>query len=596
MVLQILLVIQCLAVILLLVRLHISENEKSQVTSELQDMKKSELHLHCLLKMRENEKSQLVSQLQDLMESNDTVEETIETLKHELQNERALVVRLSRSVLQTLDRNSWLTARNAQLETEVVGHNQNTTAQSSRNTQFSYYNRHQNDKAKLDLMINALCSHSKVRMISYIKEIDGGISEKISEHQIETRIDVEVLILNHFYEAFVTVTTSEMKQAQQIVEPIVGELFKFMKSNQKSHQPKFVGDGPLKSGSIEEQLKVLQADEFDFMFPIELPDGISPQFQMCHLQSNCPKDQYGFGKIRVQQNVFNESTKMFMEKFVMLQYLQADRIKNWFKGAVQKGLNHINAHMTEICEKAGQKCLKIKQVKLSDMSAGICLVIELREESIQVDVIPAVKVDNSNMYLITKSLKAHLPLLWRLSYSLYEMKLIGLLGEFLGSTQHTKCLKILKALRDLDIDMNSSSQLSSVLTSYHLKTMLLHIMLNDLKKKCSDSKWKSRALVYEMRNLLEVAETTTDNKELENVFFSPLMREISFRGRSLQEHLNIPDWAIAKDHSQALNLFSEHYIDHNSLNQVSARMEKIQEQWLNVIHQHVYLLVMEIVY
>ncbi|KAG2461175.1 inositol 1,4,5-trisphosphate receptor-interacting protein-like [Polypterus senegalus] len=456
---------------------------------------------------------------------------------------------------------------------------------------------------------------SKVRMISCIKDDNGKTVDLKSEHPIRDRQDVEVLILDHFYKAFVDVNSLELQVAQEIVEPIVGIFHKFMKDHEEPNQPRIIGDAPLKSGSVEEQLKVLHPDEFDFMFPIALPSGMGQSFKFCHSEPDLPQTSFGFGMIQIQ----DKGNERFVSKFVENQYLLPDKLKDWFKSKTQKAMEFVEKNKKDIFRSINVKNLvQINPgdiiIKMAEIGAGVCLTIKYdigintvhqipgKEKNIfsySVDLIPAIQVEASDIYLIPKSFKSELhhnskvkkTYLWRLSFSLYEMSLIRFLGQRMQLSCHTKCLKILKALRDLDTKNNPSSQLSSVLTSYHLKTMLLHIMVKD---KFSVEKWKGSLLVDRIKELLEFMQKATKERRLENVLFSYELNSIPFDGKPLQKHLKIPDWAIAKKQPQAINLFSENFIDHNSLDQVRARVKEIQEQWLNVIHKHVAPLYLEI--
>ncbi|MGH0131743.1 UNVERIFIED_CONTAM: hypothetical protein FKN15_047862 [Acipenser sinensis] len=208
------------------------------------------------------------------------------------------------------------------------------------------------------------------------------------------------------------------------------------------------------------------------------------------------------------------------------------------------------------------------------------------------------------MYLIPKSCKKEIwagyeqvkrNSLWRLSFSMYEMKLMNILTQSLPSSCHTDSLKIVKALRDLDVDNNLSSQLSSVLTSYHLKSMLLQILLSDLRRAPSrlEDKWSRTCLADRIKELLEVAQSSTRSKELHHVFLCNDLKSLSLNGSDLHSLLGVPHWAVPRDDSGHVNLFTENFIDPNSLDQISARIKDIQEQWLNVIYRHVLLLSMK---
>lgn len=439
-----------------------------------------------------------------------------------------------------------------------------------------------------------------------------GQGSKTSEHPTSDHqdIDVELLILNHFFEAFVDVSLDKLEVAKHIVQPIVNAIFGHMQTTLKPSEPRVVGEGPLKSGSVEEQLKVLHPDEFDYMFPIEMPHGVSLDFSFCHQISDFPKESYGFGMIAIQ-TVLGASQDRFLKSFVEGKFLQADQMKNWFKGKTQKGIDHFNANKHTILRSTATSCVNpvhcdITAIKLSEIGAGVCLTIKYKDASFSVDLIPSVKVEaRGDMYLIPKSCKKEIwagdkqvkkNSLWRLSFSMYEMKLMNILTKSLPSSCHTDSLKIVKALRDLDVDNNPSSQLSSVLTSYHLKSMLLQILLSDLRRAppCLKDKWSRACLADRIKELLEVAQSSARSKELHHVFLCNDLKTLSLNGSDLHSLLGVPDWAVPRNDSGHVNLFSENFIDPNSLDQISARIKDIQEQWLNVIYRHVSPLSMKI--
>ncbi|XP_058845723.1 uncharacterized protein LOC117422823 [Acipenser ruthenus] len=442
---------------------------------------------------------------------------------------------------------------------------------------------------ELKEIVVALSSRSVVSKIRLATNKPGQGS-KTSEHPTSDHqdIDVELLILNHFFKAFVDVSPEELEVPKHIVQLVVDDIFRHMQNALKPSEPTVAGEGPLKSGSVEEQLKVLDPDEFDYMFPIEMPHGVSLDFSFCHQRATFPKGSYGFGMIAVQ-TVPGDSQDRFLKSFVEGRFLQADKIKNWFKGKTQTWIDLYNEN---------RRC-DITAIKLSEIGAGVCLTIKYKDASFSVDLIPSVKVkERGDMYLIPKSCKKEIwagyeqvkrNSLWRLSFSMYEMKLMNILTKSFPSSCHTDSLKIVKALRDLDVDNNPSSQLSSVLTSYHLKSMLLQILLRDLRRAPSrlEDKWSRTCLADRIKELLEVAQSSTRSKELHHVFLCNDLENLSLKGSDLHSLLEVPDWAVAPVDSGHVNLFSENFIDPNSLDQISARIKDIQEQWLNVIYRHV---------
>ncbi|MGH0147864.1 UNVERIFIED_CONTAM: hypothetical protein FKN15_061103 [Acipenser sinensis] len=185
---------------------------------------------------------------------------------------------------------------------------------------------------ELKEIVVALSSRSVVSKIRLATNKPGQGS-KTSEHPTSDHqdIDVELLILNHFFKAFVDVSPEELEVPKHVVQLVVDGIFRHMQNALKPSEPRVAGEGPLKSGSVEEQLKVLDPDEFDYMFPIEMPYGVSLDFSFCHQRAAFPKGSYGFGMIAVQ-TMPGDSQDRFLKSFVEGRFLQADKIKNWFKG------------------------------------------------------------------------------------------------------------------------------------------------------------------------------------------------------------------------------------------------------------------------
>ncbi|CAN0390163.1 unnamed protein product [Lampetra planeri] len=85
----------------------------------------------------------------------------------------------------------------------------------------------------------------------------------------------------------------------------------------------------------------------------------------------------------------------------------------------------------------------------------------------------AIKIEG-DLFVVAKPLKtspdSHL---WRLSFSVFEKKIISQLPS---SSCHLKALKILKYLREHDPRLEETSQFASGICSYHLKTASLHLL------------------------------------------------------------------------------------------------------------------------
>ncbi|OWF51530.1 uncharacterized protein LOC110449037 [Mizuhopecten yessoensis] len=147
---------------------------------------------------------------------------------------------------------------------------------------------------------------------------------------------------------------------------------------------------------------------------------------------------------------------------------------------------------------------------------------------------------------------------WRVSHSHFEMHIFDKWGvENLTGKRLVRAARILKGLRVKDKDRNCSSQLHHVLTSYHIKNILLHSLLCLTKVNAVSLSSVSEALGY----LVFMLKSALTRSKLPKFFsFNP----------SLGPYF--PDYAFHSRSTPVVNLFEER--SEGEIQQVQAHLTK----------------------
>ncbi|XP_078475614.1 cyclic GMP-AMP synthase-like receptor [Lampetra planeri] len=182
-----------------------------------------------------------------------------------------------------------------------------------------------------------------------------------------------------------------------------------------------------------------------------------------------------------------------------------------------------------------------------------------------VDLVPAIKIEG-DLFVVAKPLKtspdSHL---WRLSFSVFEKKIISQLPS---SSCHLKALKILKYLREHDPRLEETSQFASGICSYHLKTASLHLLAQR-----PDTPEGLDVCLYQLMDFL-----------LECMRRGVLNHFFMGNPSSLARNAKVPNSITHGE--RRLNLFGGTFMNWSTLNQARERLIRIKRSLSAIIQQH----------
>uniref|UniRef100_A0A8C9QKR2 Inositol 1,4,5-trisphosphate receptor-interacting protein n=1 Tax=Spermophilus dauricus TaxID=99837 RepID=A0A8C9QKR2_SPEDA len=215
-------------------------------------------------------------------------------------------------------------------------------------------------------------------------------------------------------------------------------------------------------------------------------------------------------------------------------YLDTMRVMKWFQTALTKAWQRI-AHKFDFDLAFGQLD-----------TPGSLKIMFRSGKAIPFNLIPVIQSDNSDLHFVShlpRELSGETPASstdWLLSFAVYEQHFLRITSKGLPEGAcHLSCLQIASFLLSKQSGMEGACGLgASGLSTYHLKTSLMHLLLS---RKASD--WKAEQLHSRLQELLCFLEKSLLEKKLLHFFVG---------NRKVPEALGLPE---AVRRAEPLNLF-----------------------------------------
>ncbi|XP_071949315.1 cyclic GMP-AMP synthase-like [Antedon mediterranea] len=282
--------------------------------------------------------------------------------------------------------------------------------------------------------------------------------------------------LRSYLKTDVTFTKLEQTQAKKAVQKIREYFHKF------EHSSPFNFKQIYHQGSSYEGLKVIAADEFDLLIPLNLK---STDWKITRPTEN-DLDSY-FWIEKSQKSKKSEKSENSNEKYqtfdnlglIEQERLIPAKVRQSMQSTVQKAVNSM-------------KDLGMI-INLAGSGPAIKLNVEYDDKVLSIDIVPGLTLNGRQF--VAKSPRhfrdnKEYDQLWRESFSEKEKDRIKTMDKM--NDCRRDCLKILKTIQR----KRGSSQLGS-LSSYHLKTCMLHLSNRDLS-------WKPDKLADRFKDLVKL--------------------------------------------------------------------------------------------
>ncbi|XP_033119756.1 uncharacterized protein LOC117119056 [Anneissia japonica] len=261
--------------------------------------------------------------------------------------------------------------------------------------------------------------------------------------------------LRRYDNKFVAIPDKKMKRAKEVVEKIKRSFQKYVRENH------FNCREIMHQGSVYEGLKVIEPNEFDLLFPVELENSGWKLEQA--IDSECDIPGYYF----IQKEGYLGGS-YWNECIVNDTYLSPVKVGRKMQSVIQKYVKDVTLP---------------NEINFTLRENGPALTLEVCYDDsghMSIDIVPSIKIrgrmfvakrhPNADEYQTLRRVDNMYNHIWRESFSEMEKSIIRQM-DGMNECRRT-CLKILKTIRK----KKGKSQLGK-LWSYHLKTCLLH--LND---------------------------------------------------------------------------------------------------------------------
>ncbi|XP_036402662.1 inositol 1,4,5-trisphosphate receptor-interacting protein [Megalops cyprinoides] len=345
-------------------------------------------------------------------------------------------------------------------------------------------------------------------------------------------------VLSSFYERCVRVTPQETRRTCEFVEGFADDLLEALRSASDREADMEVEDC-LGVGSIYEGWRASKPLMCDLIVPFAPPEPYSFGFELwCGAAGDVPPDMQGCGRIRLvrarEAGCLCGGTELGDDMLCLLHqgknerprtggatddllcskdtpYLAKDQVMKWFQIAVTKAWARIS-HKYEF------------ELAFRNLDSPGALKVRFRSGKVVVlNLTPVVQFEDTDAYFIS-----HFPsegdsgsdTFWPLSFAVYEKNLLKCLAKSLPENScHIKCLQIASFLHKKQTGLTGKS----ALTNYHLKTVLLHLLLGT-----KSSAWGAENLELRLRDVMGFLEKSLQEKRLYHVLIgnSRLPKEI----------------------------------------------------------------------
>lgn len=335
-------------------------------------------------------------------------------------------------------------------------------------------------------------------------------------------------ILSNFCDKCTYMAAHENWRVREFVEGFSDDLLEALRSLCDREVDMEVGDF-VGVGSMFESWKMCKPLTCDLIVPFSPPDPYCFQFHLwCSPSSDIPPNMQGCGMIKVARFGENEegclcgSANLGEDMLCLLHsrneapkadlspdellcskntpFLAKDQVMKWFQISVTKAWGRIS-HKYDF------------EVTFRNLDAAGALKIRFRSGKVIVmNIIPVVQLEDTEAYFVP-----HFPSdcdsfqdpYWPLSFAVYERNLLKHLAKRLPENScHLHCLQILTFLHRKQTGLTGKS----ALTNYHLKTALLHLLLN-----ISTSLWGVENIEHRLRDMFAFLQRCLQEKRLHHV-------------------------------------------------------------------------------
>ncbi|XP_056327060.1 inositol 1,4,5-trisphosphate receptor-interacting protein [Danio aesculapii] len=333
-------------------------------------------------------------------------------------------------------------------------------------------------------------------------------------------------VLNNFCKTRFHPYVNESGRVREFIEGFADDLLEALRSicDQESdlEVEDFVG-----IGSMFESWRVSKPPTCDLIVPFSPPQPFRFQFELwCDPSTEIPLDLQGCGRIQLIKPGGNGtdclcgSTDLGDDMLCLLHnrneceilednalpellcardtaFLSKGQIMRWFQISVSKAWGQIS-HKYDF------------ELAFRNLDFPGALKVKFRSgKTVVLNLTPAVQFENTDAYLLShfpsdtsNSSDTH----WQLSLSVYEKNLLKHLAKSLPTNScHIHCLQIVSFLHKKQTTLTGRSALSS----YHIKTALLHLLLSK-----RPAMWQPQNLDSRLRDLLSFLQQSLEEKRL----------------------------------------------------------------------------------
>ncbi|KAM8924703.1 inositol 1,4,5-trisphosphate receptor-interacting protein [Pelodytes ibericus] len=360
-----------------------------------------------------------------------------------------------------------------------------------------------------------------------------------------------------FYDQYIRVATHDAARAREFVEGFADDLLEALRSVCNRDADMEVEDSVC-VGSMYENWRVNKPLVCDLIVPFAPPEPYQFKCQPWFMEQSVSPDKQGYGTIRVygpddeaagcvcgktklgedllcllhsQDIIVNKNVNGEMDLLCSKNsnFLATDRVMKWFQTAVTKAWSKIS-HKYEF------------DLTFSHLNCPGALRVKFKSgKVISFNITPVVQYEDSDLYFIS-----HFPSMqdqqnetcnihWILSFAVYERRFLKEIAKHLPDNScHLSCLQIMAFLYAKQCHLTGSNGL----TTYHLKTVLLHLLLS---RPYPD--WANVMLEDRLRDMF---------KSLEKCLLEKKLNHFMVGNPKLPQYVNLPD---VFHFAEPLNLF-----------------------------------------
>ncbi|XP_010871196.2 inositol 1,4,5-trisphosphate receptor-interacting protein-like [Esox lucius] len=406
---------------------------------------------------------------------------------------------------------------------------------------------------------------------------DGSVIKNLSSVVLLPDSDT----LNRFYDKHVKGPSGESRRVREFVEGFVNDLLEAM-------------SGHAEAGVVTEDFDVVEDGTNSLVCEVIVP--IAPlepqrfQFQLWCDQDNedyMPPEVQGFGRVKVvsgdvglngcpchnatvndmlcllccdndkikPQEVTDVLNSPLCSKNTP--YLNKTKVTKGFQTAIRRAWEQVS-HKYEF------------ELQFRNMDFAGALSVRFRSgRVITFNIRPVVKLKDTDAYFTIDPYKNILDTDWILSLATYENRFLKYLINHLPENPcHIHCFEITALLHKKQMELTGRSVL--ILKDYHLKTVLMHLLL--IKE---PSEWSAGLLSYRLRDMLGFLEKSLRSRTLHHSFIgNPLV----------PSDIKLP--AVFTE-AKPVNLFHPHFVQSGSYARTAKHLQEMLRNSFMLIHEYV---------